>query len=117
MILMTVDLPGFVLASCQIVTKLGRWVMVTGYFSAEEAASFLEVSSATVRNWTKSGLLFPAKSTGKSASYAKNHIVALKDQIESGEVKRLDRRANKTRSRATYGLLLEKGQELRLRKF
>ena len=44
-------------------------------FLGRKAASFLEVSSATVRNWTKSGLLFPAKSTGKSASYAKNHML------------------------------------------
>ena len=61
--------------------------MAVEYYSANEAASILEVSSATVRNWTKAGLLTPIEHDGKNISYSGDDLKSIKAKIESGELK------------------------------
>lgn len=89
--------------------------MTIEYISAGEAAAYLEVSTATVRNWTKAGLIFPVENDGKNVSYSSVDLASLKEKIESGDLKKLDSRANKTKSKSSYGLVLDKDQEYKLK--
>ena len=85
------------------------------YVSAIDAAAYLEVSSATIRNWTRAGLLCAIKNDSDNLSYDLNEVSSLRSRIENGQVKRLDKRANKTKSKSSYGLVLDKKHEISLR--
>ena len=64
------------------------------------AATFLRVSIATVRNWVKSGILI-AKST-KPFLFELSDIKKLKKDIENGTINRLNKRANKSHTKKTF---------------
>lgn len=81
--------------------------MATMYISTAEAASILEVSTATIRNWAKAGLLVPVARQGRAVEFDQNDLEALKQKIDQGEVKKLDRRANKSGSKVSGGLSLD----------
>ncbi len=69
--------------------------------TVKEAASFLGVSSATVRNWEKHGYL-SAIHRVKPISYPKGRIEQLKERIKNGQIDRLNTRANKRNANRTF---------------
>ncbi len=62
-----------------------------------ETSLLLGVSAATVRNWVKHEFLAPVASNGKT-TFERNKVLQLKEQIANGQIDRLTRRANKSRS-------------------
>ncbi len=71
------------------------------FFSAKisltEAASDLEVSPATLRNWVKSGVV-QSLNASKGFEFDKTYISEIKQKIINGEIARLRKRANKNKS-------------------
>ncbi|MGK5090288.1 N-6 DNA methylase [Bdellovibrionota bacterium FG-2] len=81
-----------------------------------DAASLLEVSPATLRNWVKSGLV-PACKSSRGLCFLEADVTTLKGKISLGEVRRLRKRANKNQNTQTHShseLLENKGNELPL---
>lgn len=70
--------------------------------SMEDAVSLLGISSATLRNWIKHDLLTPEKQDGKKLTFDAGQIHKLKEKISSGEIDRLNSRANKKHSTNTF---------------
>lgn len=66
-----------------------------------EVAHFLEISSATVRNWIKHNYLAPATTEGKMR-FVFQDVHSLKENLLNGNIDRLRKRANKNRSSATF---------------
>lgn len=60
----------------------------TSILSIPQAANFLQVSAATIRNWQKNGLIDDPLSF--------RDVETLRQNIQSGEINRLNKRANKT---------------------
>ncbi|MBN2776727.1 MAG: Eco57I restriction-modification methylase domain-containing protein [Bacteroidales bacterium] len=60
----------------------------------KNAASFLKVSSATIRNWIKQGLI--------EAQITENQLSAIREDLEKGKIERLGSRANKSKSHKTF---------------
>lgn len=83
---------------------------VSELFSVDEVALQLEVSSATVRNWTKAGLIRPCSGMEKKIVYDRSCVDQLKQSIASGELSKLQRRANKIASSQRAGM--KRAQEL-----
>jgi type I restriction-modification system DNA methylase subunit len=69
--------------------------------SLNQTADYLGISAMTVKNWEKQGLISSIKANKKNY-YKENEVVVLKDQIEKGEINRLDSRANKKNSSKTF---------------
>ena len=69
--------------------------------TVKEAATFLGVSSATIRNWEKHGYL-SAMHRVKPISYPKEGIKQLKELIKNGQIERLNTRANKRNANRTF---------------
>ena len=67
----------------------------------ESAATFLGVSTATVRNWVKCGHL---KTLGKETKYFfhKRDIENVKSKILNGDLEKLNKRANKAKADKTF---------------
>jgi len=74
---------------------------IENILTVNEAASFLGVSSATIRNWGKNGSLSAIQKT-KPISYPKEDIRKLKEQIKNGQIARLSTRANKRNAKRTF---------------
>ena len=72
------------------------------YLDINETVSILGVSSATVRNWIKHNYLTPKETSNKKLIFQSNQIKELKEKIASGEVNRLNKRANKKSSSSTF---------------
>ena len=70
-------------------------------FNIKETANTLGVTTATVLNWEKQGHISSYKINNKSI-YRPAEVLHLKSLIESGEVKRLNTRANKKNSTASF---------------
>ncbi len=68
--------------------------------TTKRAAGILEVSEATVRNWVKHGYLSSGELTKNN--FRSSDVDKLKRQIESGEIKRLRKRANKKKSDKSF---------------
>lgn len=78
-----------------------------------EASDQLGVSSGTLRNWVRSGLL-RARKTGLQTFFDRNEINLFQKKIKSGQILKLRKRANKNISEKTHGhaeLLLNKENE------
>lgn len=67
----------------------------------KEVAALLSVSTATVRNWIKSGKIHVI-SQDRSSVYDEEEILRLKEEIESGVSNRLKSRRNKKAVDGTY---------------
>ena len=66
-------------------------------YTLAEACELLSISTATGRNWMKSGRLVPSThDSGKKARFEENSLLALKDALANGSVDRLKSRRNKT---------------------
>lgn len=67
----------------------------------ESAASFLEISTATVRNWVKCGYL---QTIGENTKYLfpKSDIEDIKSKILNGDLEKLNKRANKAKADRTF---------------
>lgn len=72
------------------------------YINLNQAVSLLGVSSATVRNWIKHNYLKPQEKDGKQLVFKSDEVKELKKKIASGEVNRLNKRANKKSSQSTF---------------
>jgi len=72
------------------------------YIDLEEAVSLLGVSAATVRNWIRHNYLTPEKTIGKKLVFNHGEVITLRQKIASGEVNRLNKRANKKHSSSTF---------------
>jgi predicted RNA methylase len=68
--------------------------------TAKQASGILDVSEATVRNWVKHGYLTPVENT--KSKFRDGDIDCLKQRIESGEIERLRKRANKRNSGSSF---------------
>lgn len=67
------------------------------------ASNLLGVSTATIRNWIKSGEISYVNGSSKRNKYfEKKHIEKLKVDIQQGRTLRLNNRANKRNSTATF---------------
>ncbi|HVJ50629.1 TaqI-like C-terminal specificity domain-containing protein [Desulfitobacterium sp.] len=67
----------------------------------KEVAALLSVSTATVRNWIKSGRIRVLKQ-GRSPLFNKREILDLKNEIETGVFHRLKSRRNKRAIKGTF---------------
>ena len=67
----------------------------------DEAVSILGVCSATVRNWIRHEFLSAETVNGKLL-FDSRQLIDLKSKISSGEINRLNRRANKKESGKTF---------------
>lgn len=74
----------------------------TEYINLNQVVSLLGVSSATVRNWVKHNYLRPEEKNGNKMVFSSNEVTELKKKIASGEVNRLNKRANKKSSQTTF---------------
>lgn len=74
----------------------------TEYMNLNQVVSLLGVSSATVKNWIKHNYLIPEGKIGNKMVFNSNEVTALKKKIASGEVNRLNKRANKKNSQTTF---------------
>ncbi len=68
----------------------------------EEAGTLLGVSGATIRNWIRHSYITPENTTNKKMVFKHAEIQELKNKIESGEISRLSKRANKRNSSNTF---------------
>lgn len=73
----------------------------TKLMDINEVADFLEISSATVRNWIKHDYIAPAKTEGKMR-FIFQDVHSLKDNLLNGNINRLRKRANKNKSSSTF---------------
>lgn len=67
----------------------------------EKAASFLGISTATVRNWVKCGHL-PTHTNDKRYFFHLSDIENVKNNIKNGELNKLNGRANKSKAERTF---------------
>lgn len=72
------------------------------YLDINETVSILGVSSATIRNWIKHNYITPKETSNKKLVFHSKQIKELKEKIVSGEVNRLNKRANKKSSSNTF---------------
>lgn len=68
------------------------------FLTLEGVATQLKISKASVKNWVKSGYIVPLS----NGSYSKEDVDKLEDKLNSGEIKRLNSRANKTHSKNKF---------------
>ena len=73
----------------------------TQFLDIRETAHFLEISSATVRNWMKHDYISPATTEGRTR-FALRDVRALKKNLLNGSIDRLRKRANKNRASSTF---------------
>lgn len=82
-----------------------KWVGTTQDHSSElsvaAAASILEVSPATLRNWVKTGVL-QGHVSSKGLFFLEDDVRLAKQKIISGEINRLRKRANKNVNESTH---------------
>jgi len=69
--------------------------------TSSETAQILGISVSSVRNWVKHGFINSSSNTGESGFSIKD-VMDLKGRIESGELERLNSRANKIKSSRTF---------------
>ena len=67
----------------------------------ENAADLLGISTATVRNWVKSGQL-PTNNSNNNYFFYRTDIEKIKSKLLSGELEKLNKRANKIKSKRTF---------------
>ena len=67
----------------------------------ENAADLLGISKATVRNWIKSGQL-PAHNKNNSYFFYRADIEKIKSKLLSGELEKLNKRANKIKAKRRF---------------
>ncbi len=73
----------------------------TKLMDINEVADFLEISSATVRNWIKHDYIAPARAEGKMR-FIFQDVHSLKENLLNGNINRLRKRANKNKSSSTF---------------
>jgi len=67
-----------------------------------QVVDILGVSSATIRNWIRHKYLKPLDKNNKKISFIYEDVLKLKEKIISGEISRLNKRANKKNSQTTF---------------
>ena len=66
-----------------------------------QVAEFLEISTATVRNWIRHNYLMPV-SPGQKTIFSARDVVIFKENLTNGQIGRLRKRANKDKSAETF---------------
>lgn len=69
--------------------------------SLDNTASLLGISKETVRHWVRSGYL-PLYSQNKGYTFHRKDIEDVRTQILNGKIKKLDKRANKSKTKKTF---------------
>lgn len=77
-------------------------VKPTKYIDLQEVALLLGVSSATIKNWIKSEYITPKKLLNKKTVFDHKEIQSFNNKLISGEINRLNKRANKKNSSHTF---------------
>lgn len=67
----------------------------------ENVASFLGVSSATIRNWVKCGVIKSFSENSKNTFHV-DEVKKIKSNITNGEIGKLNQRANKSKANRTF---------------
>ncbi len=66
-------------------------------YTLSEACQLLSISTATVRNWMKSGRLVPVSNDSKTKPlFEENYLLSVKEALANGSIDRLKSRRNKT---------------------
>ncbi len=73
---------------------------IMNQISIDKAAAIMGVSSATIRNWVKAGLIQPINV--RPIAFSKESVALLKNQISSGSLQKLQTRANKAQSKNNF---------------
>ncbi len=68
--------------------------------SIDKAATIMGVSSATIRNWVKAGLIEPINA--RPIAFSEESVALLKNQVSSGALQKLQTRANKAQSKNDF---------------
>ena len=68
----------------------------------KDAASILDISPATIRNWLKAGYLTPYLDKNKKYVFYKEDIDNIKSKIIEGNFDKLNSRANKSKAKKTF---------------
>lgn len=68
----------------------------------KEVSESLGVSVATLKNWVKASHLNPIRKEGRGSVFLVSEIQKFKDSLANGELSRLQKRANKKNSKATF---------------
>jgi predicted RNA methylase len=71
----------------------------TDYITIKETSEILGISYGSVYNWIRHGFLNPHK---KKNLFKKKEVISLKNNIENGTIKRLNRYANKSKSKKSF---------------
>lgn len=66
----------------------------------EDVAVFFGISTATVRNWTKCGNITPI--SNRCSNFYLHEIQKVKENIENGNIQKLNGRANKSQADKTF---------------
>lgn len=66
-----------------------------------QVAEYLQISTATVRNWIRHNYLMPVSPAGKTKFSARD-VVIFKEKLTTGQIGRLRKRANKDKSAETF---------------
>ena len=74
-------------------------------FNIKNTASFLGISSATVRNWAKCGYLKSFDNNSRNFFHI-NEIKNIKSEIINGNFVKLNKRANKSGANKTFFTLI-----------
>ena len=79
-------------------------------YTLAEACELLSISTATGRNWVKSGRLVPVSRSGNKPVFAEETLFSLKAALSSGETSVLKGRRNKSyvSGKQTYGSYISK---------
>jgi type I restriction-modification system DNA methylase subunit len=77
-------------------------ILKNNQIDLEGAVSLLGVSSATIRNWIRHDYLTPDNHDGGKLLFNPDQVRGLKEKIDSGEIDRLNKRANKKGSANTF---------------
>ena len=68
-----------------------------------KASELLGVSTATIRNWVKTGQISYTNQTGRKSKFLdRQHVEKLREDIQKGKTSRLNNRANKRSSTLTF---------------
>lgn len=69
---------------------------MNGVITLNEACEILSISTATGRNWIKSGLLVPVESDNRDMYFLSSDINKIKEDIKANKIDRLNKRRNKS---------------------
>jgi predicted RNA methylase len=86
---------------CEVIKLEKNNLFNDGFITVDDASEILSVSTATIRNWLKSGIL-SAVTESKKLKLHKEEVLRLQTSIKNGSSSRLKSRRNKSSSLGNY---------------